>query len=62
MQSLGGMAFDHVITWQIKNIISQLLRRLQSPNLIGTHMTIKWYHCYMSRDLLYVIYFIPICH
>ena len=62
MQSLGGMAFDHVITWQIKNIISQLLRRLQSPDLIGTHMTIKWYHCYMSRDLLYVIYYIPICH
>ena len=61
MQPLGDMAFDHVITWQIKNILSQLLRRFQSPNLIETHMRIKWYHCYMSRDL-YVIYYIPICH
>ena len=29
MQTLGDMAFDHVITWQIKNIISQLLQSLQ---------------------------------
>ena len=62
MQLLGDMAFDNVITWQIKNFISQLLQRLKSPNLVGTHMRIKWYHCYMSRDLLYVIYYIPICH
>ena len=62
MQPLGDMAFDHVINWQIKNIISQLLQRLQSPNLVGTHMRIKWYHCYMSQGLLYVIYYIPICH
>ena len=62
MQPLGDMTFDHVITWQIKNIISQLLQRLQSPNLVGTHMRAKWYHCYMSRDLLYVIYYIPLCH
>ena len=56
------MAFDHVITWQIKNIISQLLQRLQPPSLVGTHTRIKWYHCYMSGYLLYVIYYIPICH
>ena len=59
MQPLGDMVFDHVITCQIKNIISQLLQRLQSLNMVGTHMRIKWYHCYMS---LYVIYYIPICH
>ena len=62
MQLLGDMAFDQVITCQIKNIISQLLQGLQSPNMVGTHMRIKWYHCYMSRDLLYVIYYISICH
>ena len=62
MQPLGDMAFDHVITRQIKNIMSQLLQRLQSPNLVGTHMIVIWYHCYMSRDLLYFIYYIPICH
>ena len=45
------MAFDHMITWQIKNI-SQLLQELQSSNLVGTDMGIKWYHDYMSRDLL----------
>ena len=56
------MAFDHVIAWQIKNVISQYSQRLQPPNLVGTHMPIKWYHCYMSRDLLYVIYYIPLCH
>ena len=55
MQPLGDMTFDHVIAWQIKNIISQLLQRLQSPNLV-------WYHCFMSRDLLYFNYYIPICH
>ena len=60
MQPLGDMAFDHVITWQIENIISQLLHRLQSLNLVGTHMRVKWYHCYMSRDLFCVIYYIPI--
>ena len=31
-----------------KNIISQLLQRLQSSHLVGTHMTVKLYHCYMS--------------
>ena len=62
MQTLGDMAFNHVITWQIKNIISQLLQRLRSPNLVGTHMRTKWYHYYMSRDLLHVIYYIPKCH
>ena len=36
MQPLGNMTFDQVITWQIKNVISQLLQRLQSPNLVGT--------------------------
>ena len=30
MQPLGPMDFDHVITWYIKNIISQLLQRLQT--------------------------------
>ena len=59
MQPLGDMAFDHVTTWQIKNVISQLL---QSLHLVGRHMRINWYHCYISRDLLYVIYYIPICH
>ena len=58
MQPLSDMAFDHAITSQTKNIISQLLHRLQLPNLVGTHMRIKWYHCYMPRDLLYVIYYI----
>ena len=55
MQLLGDMAFDNVITWQIKNFISQLLQTLKSPNLVRTHMRIKWYHCHMSLDLLYVI-------
>ena len=41
MQLLGDMAFDQVITCQIKNIISQLLQGLQSPNMVGTHMRIK---------------------
>ena len=36
MQPLGNMTFDQVITWQIKNVISQLLQRLQSSNLVGT--------------------------
>ena len=62
MQTLGDMAFDHVITWQIKNIISQLLQRLQSPNLVGTHMRTKWYHCYMSQDLLHVIHYFSKCN
>ena len=35
---------------------------LQLPNLVGTHMRTKWYHCYMSRDLLHVIYYIPQCN
>ena len=61
MQPLGDIAFDHMIMWQIKNILLQLLQRLQSPNLVGTYMRIKWYHCYMSQDLLYVIYYILIC-
>ena len=67
MQSLGGMTFDHVITWQIKNI-SQLLQRLQSPNLVGTHMRTKCCHyyyvtrfimchlLYSFMSLIYVIY------
>ena len=65
MQRLGDIAFDHVIMWQIENIISQLLQILQSPNLVGTpenKIRIKWYHCYMPRDLLYVIYSILIYH
>ena len=62
MQPLGDMTYDHVITWENKSIISQLLQRLKSSNLVGTHMRTKWYHCYMSRDLLYVIYYIPFCH
>ena len=61
MQPLVDMDFNHVFKWQIKNIISQLLQRLQSPNLVGTHMRVKWYYCYMSRDLLCFIYYIPIC-
>ena len=61
MQPLGDMAFDHVITWQIKNVMSQLSRRLQSPHLFGKHMRIKWYHSCMSRDLICVFYNIPIC-
>lgn len=61
MQPLGGMAFDHVITWQIKNVISKILRRLQSRNLVGIHMRIKWYH-YVPRFRLHMIYYIPICH
>ena len=62
MQPLGDMTFDHVITWHFKIIISQLLRRLQSPNLVGTQMRVKWHHCYMPRDLLYFNYYIPKCH
>ena len=41
MQPLGDVTFDHVITWQIKNIISQLLERQQSPDLVGTHTRTK---------------------
>ena len=66
MQPLYDMAFDTVITWQITNIISQLLQRLQSSNLVGTDMRLSWYHGYMSRDLLLIIciflYVIHICH
>ena len=62
MQPLGDVTFDHVITWQIENIISQLLERQQSPDLVGTHMRTKWYHYYMSQGLLYVIYYIPLRH
>ena len=62
MQLLGDMTFDHVITWQIKNIISQLLQRLQSPDSVGTHVRTKWYHCYMTECLLYVIYYIALRH
>ena len=62
MQPLGDVTFDHVITWQIKNIILQLLERQQSPDLVGTHMRTKWYHCYMSQSLLYVIYYITLLH
>ena len=35
---MGGMTFDHVMTWQIKNIISQILQTLQSRNLVVTHI------------------------
>ena len=62
MQPLGDMKFNHVFTWENKNIISQLLQRLQSPNLVEIHMRTKWYHCYMSRDSLYVIDCILFCH
>ena len=62
MQPLGDMTYDHVITWENKSITSQFLQGLQSSNLVGTHIRTKWYHCYMSRDLLYVIYYIPFCH
>ena len=31
----------NVITWYIKNVISQLLRRLKSPNLVGIHMRVN---------------------
>ena len=62
MQQLGDMDFDLMITRQIKNVISQLSQRLQSPNLVGIHIKIKWYHSYMSRDLFYAIYYISICH
>ena len=41
MQPVGDITFDHVITWQIENIISQLLQRLQSRDLVGTHMRTK---------------------
>ena len=41
MQPLGDVTFDHVITWQIKNITSQLLQRLQSPDSVGTHVRTK---------------------
>ena len=57
MEPLGDMTFNHVTKWQIKNIISQLLQRL---HLVGTQVRIKWYHCYMSQDVLYAIYYIPI--
>ena len=53
MQPLGDMAFDHVITWQIKNIISELLLILQSPNLVGTHMRVKWYRCFVTRFIIF---------
>ena len=63
MQPFGDITFDHVITWQVKNIISQLLQMLQSPNLVGTHMRTKWYHCYMSRDFIYsFIIFLNVIH
>ena len=52
MQPLGDMKFYHVITWQIKNIILQ-------HNIITK---LGWNTCYMSRDLLYVIYYIPLRH
>ena len=48
MQPLYDQTFDHVITRQIKNM-SKLLQRLQSPNLVGKDMRIKWYHDYTSH-------------
>ena len=62
MQPLGDMTFDHVITWQIKSIISQFLQRLQLPDSVGTHVRTKWYHCYMKQGLLYVIYYVLLRH
>ena len=53
MQPLGDMAFDHVITWQIKNIISELLLILKSPNLVGTHLRVKWYRCFVTRFIIF---------
>ena len=49
MQPLYDLTFDHVITRQIKNM-SKLLQRLQSPNLVGKDMRIKWYYGFTSRD------------
>ena len=49
MQPLYDLTFDHMITRQIKKM-SQLLQRLQSPNVVGKDMRIKWYHGYKSRD------------
>ena len=49
MQPLYDLTFDHAITRQIKNM-SKLLQRLQSPNLVGKDIRIKWYHGYTSRD------------
>ena len=61
--AIGCMTFDQVITWQIKNIILQLLQRLQSPDLVVTHMATRWYHCYMSFIIfLYAIHLCHICH
>ena len=37
MQKLDDVTFDHVMRWQIENIISHLLQRLESPNSVRTH-------------------------
>ena len=57
---MGNMDFDRVIMWQIKNIIAQLLQRLQSSNLVGTHCHKIYFMSFII--FLYVIYYIPICH
>ena len=41
MQTLDDTTFDHVVTWQVKNFILQLSRRLQPPNLVGIYMRTK---------------------
>ena len=61
MQPLGDMTFYQMITWQIKNIISQHLQWLQSPKLVGTHVICHVIY-YMSFIIfLYVIY-MSTCH
>ena len=51
-QPTSDITFNEVITWQMKNGISQLSRRLKSPNLEGIHIRMKQYHSYISRELI----------
>ena len=51
-QPTDGMAFHHVIRWQIKNVTVQLSRRLHSLNGVEIHMRTSHYHPYMSRDVI----------
>ena len=46
------MTFDHVIRWEIKNVIVQSSRKLQLLNLVVIHIKMKHYHSYVWRGVI----------
>ena len=57
IQSAGDSNADHMITWQIKNVIAQLSQRLKSKRqlskVVGVYIRTKHYHPYISRDVVW---------